>query len=177
MPWRVSKALYVSACVYLSRRMVFRYILHVNRKKKLENDGFEVHLIKKPAFIIYWRGRSWWSKKLCPPIDWQDFFLGCKHQIEYHLSCLTLYISKIRFGTEIQYLFNQYTNFIWIYNLSVVIVLTHTVVSRMYSWIGQIKTPLASFIDIFIFHYAKDISTFLTKNENSEVESEIMKKI
>ena len=62
-----------------------------------------------------------------------------------------------------QYSFNQYTNFIWIYNLSAVIVLTHTVVSRMYSWKGQIKTPLASFIDIFIFHYAKDISTFLTK--------------
>ena len=49
----VSKAVTLSGCIYLSRRMVFRYILHVNRKKKLENDGFEVHLIKKPAFIIY----------------------------------------------------------------------------------------------------------------------------
>ena len=47
----VSKAVTLSGCIYLSRRMVFRYILHVNRKKKLENDGFEVHLIKNRLLL------------------------------------------------------------------------------------------------------------------------------
>ena len=120
MLWRVSKALYVSACIYLSRRMVWRYILNVNRKKKLENDGFEVHLIKKPAFIIYWRGRSWWSEKLYPPIDWQDFFWDAiieSNIIYYPWPCI-LSIWDLVPKNFAQYLFNQYTNFIWVYNLS-----------------------------------------------------------
>ena len=123
MPWRVSKALYVSACIYLSRRMVWRYILHVNRKKKLENDGFEVHLIKKNRLFYILKRQKLMIWKIIPSNRLTRFFLGCNHWIEYHLLSLTLYIINMRFGTEIlqffaQYLFNQYTNFIWIYNLS-----------------------------------------------------------